>query len=117
MKGKPPLDTKRKLAAKMDELVLALVEQAERLPNAKLDVKLDVLKHATQYMSMSNRAPEGAEGGAIVDFRNRLGGSAGGSGSDGDGDGDADQADDAADGPEADPDDDTDTDYPRIVAG
>ncbi len=70
MSERPPKITD--FAAKLAELATTVVEQAQKLPKAQFDMRLDAFKAATAYQSVMNRAPDTDEGGAIADFREQL---------------------------------------------
>lgn len=86
--GRPRVDVRKKLRATMDELALSLAESLKRVSDP--DEKYKYFDTLTKYMAMANREPEEAEGGDIVQFRDRLArlgnghGGAGGAGDDSD---------------------------------
>ena len=67
----PPKDTRQKLRDEMDKLALAMATEANKVRTDQ-GVKLDVLKHVTQYLSMANRQPEESVGADIVEFQRRI---------------------------------------------
>lgn len=93
------MDTTKKLNELMDKLAVAMVEEVTKTKNKEnMDLKLDVMKTVTGYLSMRNRAPEENEGADILKFRERLARTGAGGGSDsGDGGGDPDAPGDGED--------------------
>lgn len=98
-------DTRQKLRDEMDTLALAMAAEANKLKGKdNTAVKLDVLKHVTQYLSMANRQPEESVGADIVNFQRRIAGTNSERGIGGD------AAERGPDEPESDEADDTDSD-------
>lgn len=101
----PPKDTRQKLRDQMDELALAMATEANKLKGKdNTPVKLDVLKHVTQYLSMANRQPEESVGADIVEFQRRIARTNPGGGDRGD------ASERGSDEPESDEGDEPDTD-------
>lgn len=86
-------DTRQQLRETMDKLSLSLAKEVSRMKGDNaLNVKTEVLKTLTAYLSMANREPQEAEGGDFAKWRTQIpgagangGGSAGGEQGDPDG--------------------------------
>ncbi len=96
-------DTRTRVREQMDKLCYALTREANAMKGGDLlSTRMEVVKVVTGYLSMANREPEGAEGGDFEQWRNTIGGSAGGGA--GAGDEPERDPDEGADGEPGDPD-------------